>query len=161
MSNPRKFWIGGAAACLILLTALAIAQTKPGLRKAGFDRHLAFMAVTLDLTDAQVEQIKQIHAAEQPKYEAFRANMKNAITDIQPLIATDNFDEAKVRTAIADRQQMMQDMMVEHAREMNAVYKILNPAQRAKAIKMFQNFGPFGRGGHHGFHGGPGVPPQE
>lgn len=137
---------------VLLVAGIAFAQTKK-LRKVGHERHLAFMTVALDLTDAQVQQVKQIHAAEQPKYEAFRRDLKNAMEDMKPLIATDNFDEAKVRAAITQRQQVMQDMMVTHAREMNAVYKILTPEQRTKAVKMFDHFGKFGHGRHGGrFH---------
>lgn len=108
MKKRNMIVLGGAILGVALLASLAIAQTKQGLRQARFDRHLAFMTTALDLTDAQVEQIKQIHAAEQPKYQAFRQNMKGAATDMQALIATDNFDEAKVRAAIAQHQQMMQ-----------------------------------------------------
>ena len=44
---------------------------------------------------------------------------------------------------------MQATQMLEHAREMNAIYKVLNPQQKAKAIKMFgsMGFGPM--------HGGP------
>lgn len=146
---------------VLLLAGYAFAQTKK-LRNVGHERHLAFMTMALDLTDAQVEQVKQIHAAEQPKYEAFRRDLKNAMQEIKPLIATDNFDEEKVRAAIAQRQQVMQEMMLTHAREMNAVYKILTPEQRVKAVKMFDRFGKFGHGRHGRFHhdGPPPAAPQ-
>ncbi len=157
--TKKTLIVGGTILSLLVAAGIAIAQTKPSLRRAAFgERRLAFMTAALDLTDEQVQQIKQIHAAQQPKYQAFRAQMKSAMTDFQALVATDNFDEAKVRAAIAQRQQLMQDMMVEHAREMNSVYKILTPEQRTKAIKMFQNFGPMG--GHRGHMGQGGAAPD-
>jgi Spy/CpxP family protein refolding chaperone len=90
--------------------------------------------------------------------------MKSLHEQLQAVITADNFDEGKASALIAQVQQLQAAQMLDHAREMNAIYKILNPQQKAKAVKLFGEMHG-GMGGPHG-HGGPGSadgppPPQQ
>jgi Spy/CpxP family protein refolding chaperone len=98
--------------------------------------------------------------------QATHSQMKGLHEQLQALIISDIFDEAKVQAAIAQVQQLQASQMLEHAREMNAIYKVLNPQQKAKAVKLFGSMGGFGgMHGGAGMHGGPqgpqGPPPAE
>ena len=122
-------------------------------RKGGHG--LQFMATALDLTDAQVAQIKQIRSEQRARMQSSHEQMKSIHEQLKTLITADTFDEGKVQAVIAQQQQMQATQMLEHAREMNAIYKVLNPQQKAKAIKMF---GSMGFGPMHGGPHGPGAP---
>ncbi len=146
-----KYWkhvLGVTALLAATMVGTASAQAP-----AKHDHGLSFMATALDLTDAQVAQIQQIRGDQRAKMQANRAQMKSIHQQLQALITADNFDEGKVQAVIAQQQQMQATEMLEHAREMNAVYKVLNPQQKVKAVKMF---GAMGFGG--GMHRGPGGP---
>jgi periplasmic protein CpxP/Spy len=145
-----KYALGVSALAIATLVGSASAQG-PGRH----DHGLQFMATALDLTDAQVAQIKQIRGDQHAKMQATHTQMKSIHEQMQALITADTFDEAKVQALIAQQQQIQATQMLEHAREMNAIYKVLNPQQKAKAVKLFsEGFG--GRG-----HGGPGGPGPE
>jgi Spy/CpxP family protein refolding chaperone len=141
-----KFAIGVSALLIATMIGTAVAQ-----QPANHEHGLNFMATALDLTDAQIAQIKQIRGGQHAQMQATHAQMKGLHEQLQTLITSDNFDEGKVQAAIAQVQQVQATQMLEHARQMNAIYKILNPQQKAKAVKLF------GSRGFGGMHGGPGM----
>lgn len=145
-----KFVLGASALLLASMISTASAQAP---RKGGHG--LQFMATALDLTDAQVAQIKQIRSEQRARMQSSHEQMKSIHEQLKTLITADTFDEGKVQAVIAQQQQMQATQMLEHAREMNAIYKVLNPQQKAKAIKMF---GSMGFGPMHGGPHGPGAP---
>lgn len=143
------------------MSALAVA-TMIGTASAQAPRkgdHMQFMATALDLTDAQVAQINQIRGSNKGTMQANHAQMKSIHEQMKAAITADTFDEAKVRSLIAQQQQVQATAELEHAREMNAIYKVLTPQQKEKAVKLFGNMG-FG-GPMHGGSGGPGGPAGE
>lgn len=151
--KARNTAIGTLALLVAMLLGTSIAQqpsTAPN-----HDHGLNFMATALDLTDAQVAQIKQIRSSQKSDMQANRTQMKGLHQQLQALITSDNFDEGKVQAVIAQVQQVQASEMLAHAREMNAIYKILTPQQKTKAVKLFGEMGGFG--GMHG-HAGPGGP---
>lgn len=145
-----KLWKHAIATSALLVATLvgpAAAQDAPKHRD-----HMAFMATALDLTDAQVAQIKQIHSAGREQMHQSHQQLKALHQQLHALVASDNFDEAKAQTLISQIQQIQSTQMLEHAREMNATYKVLNPQQKAKFEKLSAQMG------RHG-HGGPGAMP--
>jgi Spy/CpxP family protein refolding chaperone len=159
--KPWKTAIGITALLIATMMGTAVAQQAPN-----HDHGLNFMATALDLTDAQVAQIKQIRSGQKSQMQANHAQMKGLHEQLQALIASDNFDEAKAQSVIAQVQQLQASQMLEHAREMNAIYKVLNPQQKAKAVKLFGSMGGFEGMRGHGGHGEPAgsnapPPPQD
>lgn len=146
-----KHWKHALGVSALLIATMVSTASAQAPRK--HDHGLQFMATALDLTDAQVAQIKQIRGDQHAKMQATHAQMKSIHEQMQAAIAADSFDEAKVQALIAQQQQIQAAEMLEHAREMNAIYKVLNPQQKAKAVKLFST----GFGGH--MHGGPGAGP--
>ncbi len=159
-----KHWkslVGASVLALAMTTGIANAQEPPK-----HANHLEFMATALDLTEAQVAQIKQIQGERKAAGQADHQQMKALHEQFQALVTSDNFDEAKASGLISQIQQHEAARMLEHAKEMNAIYKILTPQQKAKAVKLFSEMhGGMGHGGMG--HGGPGsdgppaAPPQE
>jgi periplasmic protein CpxP/Spy len=146
-----KIWKSAVATTALSLAAMvgvANAQQPP---RHG-EHQLEFMTTALDLTDAQVAQIKQIQAQNHASTKADHQQMKALHEQLQAIVTSDNFDEAKAQSVIAQIEQAQSTRMLEHAREMNAIYKVLNPQQKVKAVKLFGEM--HGMGAHHG---GPGA----
>lgn len=149
-----KLWkhaIAASALLVALSMGTAVAQEGPGRG----NHHMAFMATALDLTDAQVAQIKQIHSAGREQMKQSHQQLRALHQQLHALVTSDNFDEAKAQTLISQIQQIQSTQMLEHAREMNATYKVLNPQQKAKFEKLSTEM--HGHGGHNP----PPTPAQE
>lgn len=154
-----KHWnskLAVAALSLATMVGVAGAQQPPRGHGHGID----FMATALDLTDAQVAQIKQIQSDQHTNMQSSHQQLHSLHQQLQAVVASDNFDEAKAQSIIAQVQQLQSAQMLAHAKEMNAIYKVLNPQQKAKAVKLFsQMHGGFGHGGPGGPVGAPDAPP--
>lgn len=138
------------ASALALATMVGVANAQQPPKPRG-DHHLEFMATALDLTDAQVAQIKQIQSEHKTTAQADRQQTKSLHEQLQALVTSESFDEAKASALIAQIQQQESARMLEHVKEMNAIYKVLTPQQKTKAVKLF------GASMHGGMgHGGPG-----
>jgi len=155
-----KHWktvLAASAFALATTVGVASAQEAPPMHRG--DHHMEFMATALDLTDAQVAQIKQIQSEHKASGQADHQQVRALHQQLHALVTSDNFDEAKASALIAQIQQAESARMLEHAKEMNAIYKVLTPQQKAKAVKLFGSM-------HGGMgHGGPGpdgpVPTQD
>jgi len=143
-----KYLVTASALTMATMVGVADAQQPPKQRG---DHHLEFMATALDLSDAQVAQIKHIESELTATAQADRQQTKSLHQQLQALITSESFDEAKASALIAQIQQQESARMLEHAKEMNAIYKVLTPQQKTKAVKLF------GERKHGGMgHGGPG-----
>ncbi len=160
--KSKRIAIGSALLAFAMMAAGAMAQSEAAQAPPKHD-HIAYLQTVLDLSDAQVAQIRQIHAANRSEAQSNRSQMKALHEQLRTLITSDNFDEAKAQSVISQINQLQGSEMLEHAKTMNAVYKVLNPQQKEKAVKLF---GEMGMGAMHGHGpGGPGgdapPPPAE
>lgn len=147
-----------AVAALSLATMVGVAGAQQPSR--GHGHGIDFMATALDLTDAQVAQIQQIKSDQHTSMRADHQQMRSLHQQLQALVASDTFDEAKAQSVIAQIQQLQSAQMLAHAKEMNAIYKVLTPQQKTKAVKLFGSMhGGFGHGGPGGPGGAPDAPP--
>ncbi|ABF43459.1 protein of unknown function, Spy-related protein [Candidatus Koribacter versatilis Ellin345] len=140
------------ASALALSTLVGVANAQQPTKERG-DHHLQFMATALDLTDAQVAQIKQIQSESKTSSQADRQQMKSLHQQLHALVTSESFDEGKASVLITQIHQQEASRMLEQAKEMNAIYKVLTPTQKTKAVKLFG--ASMHDGGMHG-HGGPG-----
>ncbi len=157
-----KHWKSLAAVSALALATMVGTATAQESPKPRGDHQLQFMATALDLTDAQVSQIKQIRSERKAGSQADRQQMKSLHQQLHALVTSDNFDEAKAGALIAQIQQQESSRMLEQAKEMNAIYKVLTPQQKTKAVKLFGASMHGGMGGHGGpGHEGPPPPAQD
>ena len=84
----------------------------------------------LNLTDAQKEQIKQIHEGFAEQTKALRDQMRTLHESQND--PTSNFNEAVVRSAAEARAKIQVEMEVAHARMMSQVANVLTAEQRAQ-----------------------------
>ena len=156
--SQMKLWKSAVAVtALSLMAMVGAANAQQG--KHG-EHQLEFMTTALDLTDAQVAQIKQIRSQSHASMKADHQQMRDLHQQLQAVVTSDNFDEGKAQAVIAQIQQAESARMLERAREMNAIYKVLNPQQKAKAVKLFGTMHP-GMGGPHGGPGPDAPPPAQ
>ena len=102
----------------------------------------------LNLTEAQREQIKQIHESFGEQTKALRDQMRTLHeSQKQP---TADFDEAAVRSAAEARAKVQVEMEVAHARMMSQVANVLTVEQRAQMAGRHKHRPP-----------GPPRPPNE
>jgi protein CpxP len=84
----------------------------------------------LNLTDAQKEQIKQIHEGFAEQTKALRDQMRTLHENQREPMS--NFDEAAVRSAAEARAKVQVEMEVAHAKMMSQVGNVLTAEQRAQ-----------------------------
>lgn len=149
--NWKKFSVAGAiAGALLLTTAVVVFSQNPPQRPDGppgpprgpfgHGPHgprgpagpggLGPLA-GLNLTDAQKEQIKQIHEGFAEQTKMLRAQLR-ALHESQSDPMSGNFDEATVRSAAEARAKIQVEMEVAHARMMSQVANLLTAEQRAE-----------------------------
>ncbi len=107
-----------------------------------FGRHHGHFALwkmfgrKLHLTDAQRTQIKTIVSAERPKMKPLFEQLKAGREQLETLIKSGPFDEAKVRSIAKAQANTLTDMIVAKERMKSQIYAVLTPEQRAKAEKL-------------------------
>ena len=90
----------------------------------------------LNLTDAQKNQIKTIVSEERPKMKPMFQQLKAGREQLDALIKSGPFDEAKVRSIAKAQADTLADMIVAKQRMKSKIYAVLTPEQHAKAEKL-------------------------
>ena len=106
--------------------------------------------VGLNLTDAQREQIKQIHESFAEQTKGLRDQMRT-LHESQSDPTFGSFDEAAVRAAAEARARVQVEMEVAHAKMMSQVANVLTAEQRAQMAERHK----------HRRMGPPPAPPNE
>ena len=92
----------------------------------------------LNLTDAQRNQIKTIVSEERPKMKPLFQQLKAGREQLDALIKSGPFDEAKVRSIAKGQADILANMIVGRERMKSQIYAVLTPEQRAKAEKLHE-----------------------
>ncbi len=90
----------------------------------------------LNLTDAQRNQIKTIVSEERPKMKPLFQQLKAGREQLEALMKSGPFDEAKVRSIAKGQADTIADMIVARQRMKSQIWAVLTPEQRAKAEKL-------------------------
>jgi len=91
----------------------------------------------LNLSDAQKEQIKQIHESFAEQTKALRDQMRTLHEGQGDPMS--NFNEAAVRSAAEARAKVQVEMEVAHAKMMSQVANVLTPEQRAQIAERHKH----------------------
>lgn len=166
MTKNIKAILTAAALCVVVACGQTALAQRPGgggppQDGGGFIERLAKI---LDLTDAQLAQIKTIReqaaAASKPHQERLTPLLEQA----QALIEADTFNETALRNLSAQMQPIQLELHIIQARAQSASYNLLTAEQKAKLVeirKMMENGGGRHGGGRPvggGRPGGPGRP---
>lgn len=105
----------------------------PGRGGPGGIEHLLF---DIDLTTAQLEQIKTLTAAQRKADAAGHDQLREVGDKMRALVEADTFDEAAVRALAVSEAAITTELRVSSARTEAAVYHVLTAEQKAALSKL-------------------------
>ncbi len=141
----KKYAITAGIIAVVLAAALALhaeakfrraSQSWGGPPMAG--RFLQHMADTLDLTDAQQAQIKQMWKDEQPAIRPLLQQLAEGHKRMVAATSGGKFDQAQVQAIASQQAQTITQLIVEKQKLQAKVYGILNADQQAKFERLQQ-----------------------
>ena len=126
------------------MAAIAVSQTvrRAHMRGDGMfgempaDPCWVIFAHKLDLTDAQQAQVKAIMAKEKPTFQPLMLQMAQGHQQLQQLVMSSGFDEAKVRELASQQTQTMTELTVQRARVESEMLQVLTPDQKTKLTTL-------------------------
>jgi Spy/CpxP family protein refolding chaperone len=92
--------------------------------------------MALDLTSAQLEQVKALEETARSSSKAYMERMREADEGIKAIIESGSFDEAAVRELASNASAAMVEMRVISAKTEAAIYQLLTAEQRTKLAKL-------------------------
>jgi Spy/CpxP family protein refolding chaperone len=102
----------------------------------GGPRGIAHLVTALDLTSAQVEQVKALEETERSSSKTHMEKMREADEGIKAIIESGSFDEAAVRELASGAGAAMVEMRVISARTEAAIYQLLTAEQRTRLAEL-------------------------
>jgi len=102
----------------------------------GGPRGIAQMVRGLDLTSAQLEQVKALDEAERSSSRPYMEKMREADESIKAIIESGSFDEDAVRELASGASAAMVEMRVISAKTEAAIYQLLTAEQRTTLAKL-------------------------
>jgi protein CpxP len=118
-------------------------QGHPGWQGRGGPGGWGFFG--LNLTDAQMQQIKSLHEQSRASAKPYLDQLKPLRQQMQALIHSGNFDENAARALATQQSELTTELDVINARTEAAIYNLLTPDQKAKLSQRWQK-GHGGRG---------------
>ena len=100
------------------------------------ENRLERMAVILDLSDDQKNQIKELSTAQWQERQADRAKLQTSRDALRVSGQAQNFNEADFRAKAQQHANLRTEMMVDRAKLRQQVDAILTPEQQQKAEKL-------------------------
>jgi Spy/CpxP family protein refolding chaperone len=100
---------------------------------------LHVLAVALDLTEAQQEQIRTIVAGQRDTMQQLGQRMRTARQGVEAAVRAPQVNEAGIRSAVAALSQVQADAAVVRAQVRQEVFALFTPEQRAKAEQLEQS----------------------
>jgi len=115
-----------------------VVKTARGMgHHGGFSAHmLGFYTDSLDLTDAQQAQVKDILTKEKPAIRPLMQQLAQGRQQMKALEQAGTFDEAKVRAAASQQTQTITELMVQKARIKSELMAVLTSDQKDKMAKF-------------------------
>jgi protein CpxP len=142
--NFSRIRMSFVALVIVLVAGVAIAQHRGGQHGSGDffgGPMLGFFADYLDLSDAQLAQIKQIIAKDKPSLEPLFKQEMQRRQQMMQMIQGGNFDEAKAQAIATQGAQVHAQLEVEHARIASQAYQVLTPEQKTKLTQFIAKRG--------------------
>ena len=133
----------GLYTALILSLVLGVGLFS-GCRPHGHHKGAEFMVdyVTevLDLNEAQQEQLNQIKVELMEKVTQMRANKAKFHDEIMAQLGSEEIDQARVKTMVAEHRAQMDDVIDLVIVRFSDFHRTLTPEQRNKLVAKLENF---------------------
>ncbi len=91
-----------------------------------------FFSRSLDLTEEQHAQIKQIFSNAKPALRPLMQQEMQSHHAMMQLVASGNFDQAKAQTIVTQESQIHAQIEMQHALLASQAYQVLTPDQKTK-----------------------------
>jgi len=114
--------------------------------------HYALFWKKLNLTDDQKSKIRSIRDEARPKIKQLFGQLKAGREQLNALVKSGPFDEAKVRAIAKQQADIIANLIVEKQRMRSSMYGVLTPEQKAKAEELHKAWKLL-HGGEHGHKG--------
>ncbi len=114
------------------------------------ETRLEKMAVILDLTEKQKDQLEDLHEKQLQNHQAMRAEMQASRESLRDYKQSNEFNESEFRALAQKHADLKTEMMVQHAQSRQQILAVLTPEQQQKAEQLRDMCGE----GFHGKHGG-------
>jgi Spy/CpxP family protein refolding chaperone len=121
------------------------------------ENRLEKMAVILDLTEQQKEQLENLFEKKWQDRQSMRAEMQASQKDLREYKQGKEFNEADFRAKALKHAELKTEMMVQRAKSKQQVFAVLTPEQQQKAEKLRGMHGESFFGKYHGKRGGEGY----
>ncbi|HTQ78368.1 MAG TPA: Spy/CpxP family protein refolding chaperone [Thermoanaerobaculia bacterium] len=137
-----------ASSIALLVPALLVAQAAQShLERLGGHGGFARRIVQkLDLSKAQIQQIKTIFANHKTELSTELTALEKARGEMFDAIHADTLDETAIRNAATGVGQAESDLAVSRAKVLGEVRQVLNPTQQAKLKELLADARAFGEG---------------
>ena len=140
--NVRRTTVVTIVLALLLVAGVAVSQTvAKAAHHHGFgggmgpEGHmLGMMTDYLGLTDAQQAQAKQILQGQKSTIHPLMQQLHQSELQMQQLITSGNFDEAKAREIASQEAQTRTELAVQRAKVHAQIFSLLTADQKAKAV---------------------------
>lgn len=106
------------------------------------------MAIILDLTESQQQELQTLHEQRQQLQQSLRTEMQASRDKMRSAGSDSDFNEAEFRATAQQHAELKTRMMVERAKGRQAMQAVLTPEQLKKAQQLEGM-----RGGHSGNYG--------
>lgn len=112
------------------------------------ENRLEKMAVILDLSDNQQEQIEALLTQHWQDRQEVREQMREGRDDRRAAMRDGDLDETAIRSRLAKQSKFKADRIVERAEMKQQIFALLSPEQQEKADKLFELRGNDRQGRH-------------
>jgi periplasmic protein CpxP/Spy len=132
LSRTKKV-VGVVALAIVLVTTAVIGFAQEGRRGGGGHRGgFGHAFRSLDLTEAQQSQLRQIMERNRQSTASLREQLKANRGAGRDMLSTGAFDEQAVRSAAQTRAAAQVELEVARARMLSEMYAVLTPEQKAQ-----------------------------
>ena len=100
------------------------------------ENRLERMAVILDLSEKQQDQLEELHEKHWQDRQAMRAEMQASRDELHEYKLGKDFDEQEFRTKAQKHADLKTEMMVQKAKHKQETMAVLSPEQQEKAEKL-------------------------
>jgi Spy/CpxP family protein refolding chaperone len=131
--------VAGIAVVALLATSAVVAQGPRGAGRFGGRGGPAPFGVelrSLNLTDAQIEQVREIRESYREQMRATSQRLSEAADKQRQAIETLPVNETVITSATQDMTQAQVDVAIQQARLHADVWSVLTPEQQAQATKL-------------------------
>jgi Spy/CpxP family protein refolding chaperone len=138
--KSKYFKVAAVVLVLAVVAAIAVSQTvrRAHMRGEGMvgGPMLGFYVHKLDLTDAQLAQVKAIMAKEKPALQPLMLQVAQGHSQLRNLVTSGSFDEGKARELASQQTPVLTELAVQYARIGSEMVQVLTPEQKTKLTAL-------------------------